>query len=96
MTPKPRVLAVGAHPDDVEFGMAGTLILLRDAGYEPSTYRTGGGSDANVLAGKGVPVLAMAAAMSGVHSTHEHLVVADLQALTAICVAVARRLAVGA
>ena len=32
---KPRVLAVGAHPDDVEFGMAGTLILLRDAGYEP-------------------------------------------------------------
>jgi len=69
---------------------------VRDAGYEPSTYRTGGGSDANVLAGKGVPVLAMAAAMSGVHSTHEQLVVADLQALTAICVAVARRLAVGA
>ncbi len=35
MADKPRVLAVGAHPDDVEFGMAGTLILLRDAGYEP-------------------------------------------------------------
>ena len=32
---KPRVLAVGAHPDDVEFGMAGTLALLREAGYEP-------------------------------------------------------------
>ena len=35
MAEKCRVLAVGAHPDDVEFGMAGTLILLRDAGFEP-------------------------------------------------------------
>ena len=25
--------AIGAHPDDIEFFMAGTLILLRDAGY---------------------------------------------------------------
>jgi LmbE family N-acetylglucosaminyl deacetylase len=29
-----RALAVGAHPDDIEFGMAGTLILLQRAGYE--------------------------------------------------------------
>lgn len=28
------VLAVGAHPDDVEISCAGTLKLLRDAGYE--------------------------------------------------------------
>jgi LmbE family N-acetylglucosaminyl deacetylase len=27
-------LAVGAHPDDVEFMMAGTLALLADAGYQ--------------------------------------------------------------
>lgn len=26
--------AIGAHPDDIEFFMAGTLILLRDSGYE--------------------------------------------------------------
>ncbi len=26
--------AIAAHPDDVEFAMAGTLMLLRDAGYE--------------------------------------------------------------
>jgi LmbE family N-acetylglucosaminyl deacetylase len=28
------VLAVAAHPDDIEFMMAGTLLLLRDAGAE--------------------------------------------------------------
>jgi len=29
-----RVLAIGAHPDDVEFKCAGTLSLLRKRGYE--------------------------------------------------------------
>jgi N-acetylglucosamine malate deacetylase 1 len=29
-----RVFAVAAHPDDIEFQMAGTLILLGEAGYE--------------------------------------------------------------
>jgi LmbE family N-acetylglucosaminyl deacetylase len=29
------VFAVGAHPDDVEFNMAGTLSLLAKAGFEP-------------------------------------------------------------
>ena len=31
---KKRAFAVAAHPDDIEFVMAGTLISLRDAGYE--------------------------------------------------------------
>ena len=29
-----RAFAIGAHPDDIEFMMAGTLILLKRAGYE--------------------------------------------------------------
>ena len=29
-----RILAIGAHPDDVEFGCSGTLSLLRKKGYE--------------------------------------------------------------
>lgn len=28
------VLAMGAHPDDIEFMMAGTLLLLKEAGWE--------------------------------------------------------------
>jgi len=30
----PAALAIAAHPDDIEFGMAGTLLLLRAAGWE--------------------------------------------------------------
>jgi N-acetylglucosamine malate deacetylase 1 len=33
LIPHPSALAVAAHPDDIEFGMAGTLLLLRDAGW---------------------------------------------------------------
>jgi LmbE family N-acetylglucosaminyl deacetylase len=29
-----QALAVGAHPDDIEFLMAGTLVLLKNAGWE--------------------------------------------------------------
>ncbi len=31
---KPTALAIAAHPDDIEFLMAGTLLRLLDAGYE--------------------------------------------------------------
>ena len=30
----PRALAIAAHPDDIEFVMAGTLLLLREAGWK--------------------------------------------------------------
>lgn len=39
-----RVCAFGAHPDDVEFMMAGTLILLQQAGYEPHIMTVANGS----------------------------------------------------
>jgi LmbE family N-acetylglucosaminyl deacetylase len=29
-----RVMAIAAHPDDIEFMMAGTMLLLKQAGYE--------------------------------------------------------------
>ena len=34
MKTKKRAFAVAAHPDGIEFVMAGTSILLRNAGYE--------------------------------------------------------------
>jgi len=33
MSAKPAAFAIGAHPDDIKFMMAGTLILLREAGW---------------------------------------------------------------
>jgi len=42
---QPKVaLAAGAHPDDVEFSMAGTLALLADAGYECHILTVGNGN----------------------------------------------------
>lgn len=35
MNDKRSVFAVAAHPDDIEFNMAGTLSLLVEAGFEP-------------------------------------------------------------
>lgn len=32
--PKPTALAIVAHPDDIEFSMAGTVVLLQRAGFE--------------------------------------------------------------
>ena len=31
---QPKAIAIGAHPDDIEFHMAGTLLLLKEAGFE--------------------------------------------------------------
>lgn len=39
-----RVLAIGAHPDDIEFMMAGTLLLLRRAGWETHYLNLASGS----------------------------------------------------
>lgn len=66
-----------------------------DVGLESSTYITGGGSDANVIAELGVPVLALACGMENVHSVNETLAVSDLEAATRLIVAVARRMAAG-
>jgi N-acetylglucosamine malate deacetylase 1 len=39
-----RAFAIGAHPDDIEFMMAGTLILLGRAGYELHVMTIANGS----------------------------------------------------
>ncbi|MBP8130763.1 MAG: PIG-L family deacetylase [Candidatus Hydrogenedentes bacterium] len=42
--PKPVALAIGAHPDDIEFMMGGTLLQLRMAGYELHMMNIANGS----------------------------------------------------
>lgn len=37
-------LAIGAHPDDIEFHMAGTLLLLKKAGYQIHYFNVASGN----------------------------------------------------
>ncbi|MFA5863702.1 MAG: PIG-L deacetylase family protein [Phycisphaerae bacterium] len=39
-----KAFAIACHPDDIEFGMAGTLILLKNAGYEIHYMNVANGS----------------------------------------------------
>lgn len=63
------------------------------AGCEPVAFRTGGGSDANVLAQMGVSVLALACGMESVHGVNEQIAVEDLEALVRIVLETARVMA---
>jgi LmbE family N-acetylglucosaminyl deacetylase len=45
---RPSVIAIVAHPDDIEFYMAGTLLLLRQAGYETHYLNVASGSCGSV------------------------------------------------
>jgi tripeptide aminopeptidase len=78
-------------PDDGAVALA--RAAAADVGLDPKNLETGGGSDANVIAALGVPTVALSCGMQGVHGTSEQLAVEDLESLTRLCVAAARRLA---
>jgi tripeptide aminopeptidase len=65
-----------------------------DAGLEVHPKRTGGGSDANIIAAHGVPTVALSCGMTNVHSTDEQIAVADMVSLARLVGAVIDRLAV--
>ncbi|MDH3651486.1 MAG: PIG-L family deacetylase [Saprospiraceae bacterium] len=52
MTESKRAFAVAAHPDDIEFQMAGTLILLKQAGYEIHYLNVANGSCGTATLGR--------------------------------------------
>jgi tripeptide aminopeptidase len=64
---------------------------LADTGREAQRFVTGGGSDGNVLAAKGLASIVMSCGMTDVHGTSESLAVNDLEALPDVLVAVLRR-----
>ncbi|WP_418471096.1 M20/M25/M40 family metallo-hydrolase [Eggerthella sp.] len=51
----------------------------RAAGLEPRFHRSGGGSDANILAARGVRPITLGVGMASFHSADEHIAVADLE-----------------
>ena len=79
----PSVLAIAAHPDDVEFLMAGALILLRERGWEAHVLHladgrcgTAGASVEEIVARRAAEARA-ACALIGAH--YYPAIAADLQ-----------------
>src|SRR5947207_798342 len=48
---EPSAIAIAAHPDDIEFTMAGTLLLLRDAGWRIHYLNISTGSGGSLVHG---------------------------------------------
>ncbi|MDR1015145.1 MAG: M20/M25/M40 family metallo-hydrolase [Coriobacteriales bacterium] len=65
------------------------LAEARSLGLPAQTAVSGGGSDANVFAEKGMRALVLGTGMTDVHGLSESLAVADLEALARLCIAVA-------
>lgn len=64
---------------------------LRATGREPELFPTGGGSDANVYAARGLTSIVLGCGMTDVHGTDEYIEVADLEALSALVAEVLAR-----
>ena len=56
---------------------------------EPVLVKSGGGSDANVFCGKGIPATNIGCGMNNVHSVQEYLNLAEAEAAAAFIQAVA-------
>ena len=61
---------------------------VRRMGLEPQLVKSGGGSDANVFCGKGIPATNIGCGMNKVHSTQEYLNITEVQAAAEFILAV--------
>ena len=66
---------------------------IRAIGRTPKTLASGGGSDANVLAGYGVPTVNLAFGYEEIHSTNERMPIAELVKTAELVVAIVREVA---
>ncbi len=60
---------------------------LADSGYEPRFVLSGGGADANVFNERGLQCLNLANGMAAIHSSDEHIAVADLEGMVEVTLA---------
>lgn len=68
---------------------------LRSIGCAPRTFHSGGGSDANVFNGLGVPTVNLAIGYLDIHTTKERIAVKDLVKTAEAVVAIVREVAEG-
>jgi tripeptide aminopeptidase len=60
---------------------------LRASGIAPTTALCGGGADANVFNGLGIPCAVLANGMAAIHSPDEHIAIADIETMVDVTLA---------
>ena len=63
------------------------VAALERTGYEPRFILSGGGADANVFNERGLQCLVLANGMTNIHSSDEHIAVADLEGMVEVTLA---------
>ncbi len=68
---------------------------LEKIGKTPRTFQTGGGSDANIFNGMGIPTVNLAVGYKDIHTTNEHIAIEDLVKTAELVVAIVQEAAQG-
>ncbi|MDF2961804.1 MAG: peptidase [Paenibacillus sp.] len=66
---------------------------LKKVGCTPRTFHSGGGSDANVFNGMGVPTVNLAVGYEHIHTTKEQIAIKDLVKVTEVVVQIVKEVA---
>lgn len=77
------------HADDSAVVQAAAA-AIRSIGLSPSTFRSGGGSDANIFNGLGVPTANLAVGYEHIHTTKEQIKADDIAKLAELVTAIIR------
>ena len=64
--------------------MALAARALADCGHAVGYIESGGGADANVFNAAGLPCVNLCNGMAEIHTSEEHIAVADLDAMTVV------------
>lgn len=68
---------------------------LEKVGCTPKTFHSGGGSDANVFNGFGIPTVNLAIGYIDIHTTQERIKISDMVKATEVVVSIVRQVAQG-
>ncbi|UJF31208.1 M20/M25/M40 family metallo-hydrolase [Paenibacillus hexagrammi] len=86
------VYASYMHGDDAPVVQLASRALA-SMGLEASTFHSGGGSDANVFNGFGIPTVNLAVGYQEIHTTKEHIAIKDLVKTAELVVAIVKETA---
>lgn len=67
------------------------MSAIESIGRKPKTFHTGGGSDANMFNGMGIPTVNLAVGYEHIHTTSEQILVSELVAVAELVVAIVKK-----